>query len=255
MLTSPANKYHLRDTSAGGLTESDKRLQTLRPNGDDPTPLYLQVARKLGDAINAGQWRAEEALPPERELSEKLGVSRVTARKALDVLVDQKLIVRRQGSGTFIATHIEEPLHRLTNFTELLKHKGFESSSRWVERKLDAPTYEEVLKLGVSPGSQVARASSGCGSPTAWSWPSRGAPCPSHTFPIREQSKVLSMLTWTLEVRASFARFNTSVRSTPRRNSLRWVGIKTGDAILVVTRVGFTKENVAIELYRYVLPE
>ncbi|BCQ59599.1 hypothetical protein PBOI14_13490 [Pseudomonas sp. Boi14] len=74
-------------------------LLALRPDDSQPTPLYLQLARNLEAAIHAGQWKAEQALPSERNLSELLGISRVTARKALEVLFEQGLIRRSQGSG------------------------------------------------------------------------------------------------------------------------------------------------------------
>jgi GntR family transcriptional regulator len=226
---------------------NNKRFQALRPNGDDPTPLYLQVARKLADAINAGQWRAEQALPPERELSERLGVSRVTARKALDVLVEQRLILRRQGSGTFIATHIEEPLSRLTNFTELLKRKGFESSSRWVERKVDAPTYDEVLKLGVSPGSQVARLERlRLADGVVMALERSTLPIACLPDPRAVEGSLYAYLdTHGYGVVRALQHFH-AVNATKRMAQL--VGIKPGDAILLVTRIGFTRENVAIEL-------
>src|SRR5580704_6712448 len=226
---------------------NNKRLTALRPNGDDPTPLYLQVARRLADAINGGQWRAEEALPPERELSDKLGISRVTARKALDVLVEQKLIHRRQGSGTFISTHIEEPLSRLTNFTELLKRKGFESSSRWVERTIDAPTYDEVLKLGVSPGSQVARLERlRLADGVVMALERSTLPIAYLPDPMAVESSLYAYLDacghGVVRALQHFRAVNASKRVA------RLVGINSGDAILLVTRVGFTKENVAIEL-------
>ena len=55
-------------------------LADLKPSARDASPLYLQLARKLGTAIRAGRFQAHEALPSERLLSESLGVSRVTAR-------------------------------------------------------------------------------------------------------------------------------------------------------------------------------
>ncbi len=72
-------------------------LLALRPDEAQPTPLYLQLARNLESAIHAGQWKAEEALPSERNLSETLNISRVTARKALEVLFEQGLIRRNQA--------------------------------------------------------------------------------------------------------------------------------------------------------------
>ncbi|WP_255215431.1 GntR family transcriptional regulator, partial [Burkholderia pseudomallei] len=61
---------------------TEDRWSDLRPDPDNDTPLYLQLARKLGDAIHDNRWAAGEALPSERLLAESLGVSRITARKA-----------------------------------------------------------------------------------------------------------------------------------------------------------------------------
>ena len=54
-------------------------LLALRPDDSQPTPLYLQLARNLEAAIHAGQWKAEQALPSERNLSELLGISRAVS--------------------------------------------------------------------------------------------------------------------------------------------------------------------------------
>lgn len=67
--------------------------------------------------IHAGTWTAGEALPSERSLSEGGGVSRITARKAIALLVEQGLIRRVRGAGSFITPRTEDPLSRLTGFT------------------------------------------------------------------------------------------------------------------------------------------
>ena len=90
-------------------------------------------------------------------MSESLDVSRVTARKAIDQLVEQGLIVRRRGSGNYIAPRIEQPLSRLTSFSEELQQRGYTPSSRWLKRSLTAAVPDEQLSLGLSPGSRVAR--------------------------------------------------------------------------------------------------
>lgn len=87
--------------------EGDKRLDDLRLDASAPTPLYLQLAAKLGEAIRGGHWKAGEALPAERQLCERLQISRVTLRQAVDALVEQGLVSRRQGAGTFVTSHIQ----------------------------------------------------------------------------------------------------------------------------------------------------
>lgn len=135
----------------------DPRFVEMTLDPDLATPLYHQLARQLGDAIEAGAWQAGEALPSERALAETLEVSRITARKALERLAEQGLIRRTHGSGTFIAPRFNQPLTRLTSFSELLTQRGFTPRSRWLSRQLGMPSTEEALRLGLRGGTQVAR--------------------------------------------------------------------------------------------------
>jgi GntR family transcriptional regulator len=128
-----------------------------RPDVRAASPLYMQLAQKLAEAIRDGRYHADEALPSERVLSETLRLSRVTARKAIDQLVDQGLVVRRRGSGNYIAPKLEQPLSRLTSFSEELHQRGFTPSSRWLTRTVSAAAPDEQLSLGLSPGSRVVR--------------------------------------------------------------------------------------------------
>lgn len=134
-----------------------KPLFEFKPDPRDSSPLYVQLSRKLGQAIRDGRYQADEALPSERVLSESVDVSRVTARKAIDQLVDQGLIVRRRGSGNYIAPRIEQPLSRLTSFSEELQQRGFRPSSRWLVRELTGAAPDEQLALGLATGARVAR--------------------------------------------------------------------------------------------------
>src|SRR5688572_14239936 len=71
-------------------------------------PLYLQVKDVLVERLAAGEWSPGGAIPSELELAAQYGVSHGTVRKAIDALADDNLVVRRQGKGTFVATHTEE---------------------------------------------------------------------------------------------------------------------------------------------------
>lgn len=128
-----------------------------RPDAGDSTPLYLQLARHLSEAIREGRYQPHEALASERLLSESLGLSRVTTRKALDQLALQGLIVRRQGSGNYIAPHLEQPLSRLTSFSEELHRRGYTPRSRWLSRTITAASREEQKSLGLPANARVAR--------------------------------------------------------------------------------------------------
>jgi len=102
-------------------------------------------------------WLAGEALPSERVLSEALGVSRVTARTAIGLLVEQGLIRRSQGAGSFITPRLEDPLSRLAGFSETQRRRGFTPDSRWLSRQTVQANREEVMQLGLSPAAAVVR--------------------------------------------------------------------------------------------------
>lgn len=71
-------------------------------------PLYEQIKRKILLALEQGVWNAGELIPSEIELANSYQVSSGTIRKALDELVSNHILIRRQGIGTFVATHQEE---------------------------------------------------------------------------------------------------------------------------------------------------
>ena len=99
--------------------------QYLRPLDDEHTlPLYQQLQRRLRDAIENRIVGPDDALPPERELAEELAVSRITVRKAIEGLVEEGLLVRRQGSGTFVSNRVEKNFSKLTSFSEDMRARG-----------------------------------------------------------------------------------------------------------------------------------
>ena len=76
--------------------------------GSDPggqLPLYKEVKRLLTQSLAAGEWQAGVALPSETRLAERYRVSIGTVRKAIDELVAERILVRHQGRGTFVASH------------------------------------------------------------------------------------------------------------------------------------------------------
>lgn len=123
-------------------------------------PLYLKLRQTLEDAIHSGRLGHGAALPAERDLAEYANVSRVTVRKAVDDLVRDGLLTRRQGSGTFVVkpvSRVQQPLSQLTSFTEDMARRGLTTRSEWVERGLFQASPEEMMMLGLAAGTMVAR--------------------------------------------------------------------------------------------------
>ncbi len=71
------------------------------------TPLYKQIKRLVIDDLDRGAWKPGELIPSEQELAVRFQVSQGTVRKAIDELSAENLLTRRQGKGTFVATHDE----------------------------------------------------------------------------------------------------------------------------------------------------
>jgi GntR family transcriptional regulator len=127
---------------------------------DGGGPLYLKLRQALESAILTGVLQHGEALPPERDMAEFANISRVTVRKAVDELVRDGLLLRRHGSGTFVSkplAKVEQPLSRLTSFTEDMARRGLATRAEWLERGLFEPSPDEMVMLGLGPGMKVAR--------------------------------------------------------------------------------------------------
>ena len=102
-------------------------------------PLYVKLRRVLEDAIESGVIGHGEALPTERDIAERAALSRVTVRKAVDDLVSDGRLIRRQGSGTFVAapvSKVRQPLSQLTSFSEDMARRGLSMQSKWLARGL-----------------------------------------------------------------------------------------------------------------------
>lgn len=123
-------------------------------------PLYLQLQRRILEAIGEGRLVPGDSLPPERELALLTGLSRVTVRKAVQTLVASGQLVQRQGSGTFVAAKVErleQALSLLTSFTEDMARRGKSVESIWLDRGIYHPAPEEIMALGLGADDRVAR--------------------------------------------------------------------------------------------------
>ncbi|WP_367717959.1 GntR family transcriptional regulator [Nitratireductor sp. GISD-1A_MAKvit] len=133
---------------------------TERVEAMGPGPLYLRLRRLLEEAILGGVLGEGEALPTERDIAELTALSRVTVRRAVDDLVKQGRLIRRHGSGTFVApsvSRVEQSLSLLTSFTEDMARRGLTARSEWLERVVVAPSPDEMMVLGLSIGDKVSR--------------------------------------------------------------------------------------------------
>lgn len=132
-------------------------LNKISPDKETTTPLYMQIAKNIRTRISEGKVAVGEALPPERDLCHMTGTSRVTIRKALDQLVEDKIIQRKQGAGTFVLPRIEHLESSLKGFTGNAHNQGHHPQAIWIMKTYGTPTLEEAEILKISQTDKVMR--------------------------------------------------------------------------------------------------
>ncbi len=222
------------------------QLEALKPSDLDPTPKYLQIARKMTDLIEKQVWQQDHGIPSERQLVELLDVSRVTARRALQVVEEKGLLVRRPGSGTFVAPHLNQTLSRLSSFSEELKLRGMTSNASWLMRDIAQASSQELIALGLPRGARVARVKRlriADDTPMAIEYcrvPETVLPDPNA---IEASLYALLDARGTPVVRA--LQTISAVNATPDHATL--LDVDVGEAVLFVTRLGYGRDGRPIE--------
>jgi GntR family transcriptional regulator len=129
---------------------------------------YRAIADELRGRVESGELRPGRLLPSESELSRAHAVSRVTVRKALDLLREEGLVDARQGFGWFVsADPVRQALGRLGTIEEQLSELGLSSERRVVGFRFVAPTPQVRQVLGVEAVLEVRRVNLADGQPFA----------------------------------------------------------------------------------------
>ena len=113
-------------------------------------PAYMKIHDHIKKDIDEKRWAIGQKLPSERDLAEQFMVSRMTLRQAISLLVEEGVLERRVGSGTFVAsTRVQEKMRGTTSFTEIVISQGKVPSSQLISYRRTIPNEQEVAKLGI----------------------------------------------------------------------------------------------------------
>ncbi|QEA33182.1 GntR family transcriptional regulator [Leuconostoc carnosum] len=119
-------------------------------------PRYIQIHNQIKSRVEAGEWQAQERLPAERELADEFDVSRMTLRQAIQTLVDEGLLERKVGSGTYVAEQkVSERVLGITSFTELMASTGRVAKTKTVSYKITSPSASEMMHLKLFENDEV----------------------------------------------------------------------------------------------------
>lgn len=126
-------------------------------SGESGKPLYRRLEDAVKQALGTSHLKRGAVIPSERTLCDALGISRVTVRKAIDGLVSDGLLDRRQGAKTVVSSRLEKSLATMTSFSEDMRSRGLEPGCVWISREIARPSPAEMMALGISGSEKVAR--------------------------------------------------------------------------------------------------
>lgn len=135
--------------SENSAQRPEPHAQAITSNTPAFSPLYQQIKGLILNGLRAGEWKPGEAIPSEMDLAARFRVSQGTVRKAIDELAAENLLLRRQGKGTFVATHAEQQVQ--FRFLMLVPDSGTRGS--------EGPAQRDIIECRRSRASaDVARA-------------------------------------------------------------------------------------------------
>jgi GntR family transcriptional regulator len=222
------------------------------------SPLYQQIKALILQSLQAAEWRPGDLIPSEQELAQRYRVSQGTVRKAIDELAADNLLVRRQGKGTFVATHAEAHIQyrflRLHPDIGTLDAEGPASRQILECRRMRAPA-EITQILGLRGGEtvvQVSRVLAFQGVPTILEdlWlpgnPFRGLTLDTL---VQHQGPMYALFEAQFGVRMVRAEEKIKAVSATATVAER-LGIAAGTPLLSVERLAYTYNDVPMELRR-----
>jgi GntR family transcriptional regulator len=222
------------------------------------SPLYQQIKGLILNSLRLGEWKPGEVIPSEMELATRFRVSQGTVRKAIDELAAENLLVRRQGKGTFVATHAAQQVQ--FRFLKLVPDSGTPGSEGPAQRDIiecrRARASADIARaLALRNGDavlQVRRVLSFADTPTILEdiW------LPATAFKgltaerlVNDQGPMYALFETEFNVR--MVRAEEKIRAEPAINGLEnLLKVAPGTPLLSVERIAYTYKDVPMELRR-----
>ncbi|HGK7339374.1 TPA: GntR family transcriptional regulator [Streptococcus equi subsp. zooepidemicus] len=121
-------------------------------------PAYIKIHDAIKKDIEKEVWTIGSRLPSERDLAEHFEVSRMTLRQAITLLVEEGILERRVGSGTYVASHrVQERMRGTTSFTEIVNSQGRKPSSKLISYQRQLASNTEINQLHLEESDYVIR--------------------------------------------------------------------------------------------------
>lgn len=216
-------------------------------------PIYVQIEEILKQRIYLEEYKIGENIPSERELSLQFDVSRMTVRQSITNLVNSGLLYREKGRGTYVANpKLEQPLMGLTSFTEDMKARGMEPSSKILRFEKIVPPMDIARDLLLEPGEEVffvARIRSADSKPMAI----ERTYIPVKVYPELDEKKIMGSLYALIE-----AKFHQKIGNAIQQmeaalvsnEDSKYLQINNTAPVLIIKRTSFLADGIPFELVR-----
>ncbi len=140
------------------MRELETHIDDRELDRHDPQPLYEQIKDILVDWVDRTPLRPNDQIPSERELCEQFGVNRLTVRKAINELVQEGVLFRQPGKGTFVSPpKITQPLLVLRSFTEAMLQEGRVPGTKVHRVEVQAGSVRVCQQLQIEVGAPVVK--------------------------------------------------------------------------------------------------
>ena len=254
----PMNNVPSSISEIGSGQSGDSGAAASVPPSPSFSPLYQQIKTLILQSLQAGEWKPSSAIPSEMELAARFKVSQGTVRKAIDELAAENLLVRRQGKGTFVATHAEQ--HVQYRFLRLFPNNGNPDSEGPAQREIvdckrTRATTDIARALAIRAGDavlQVRRVLSFVQVPTILEdlW-LPGTPFKGLTVERLRASNAPMYALFETEFGVRMVRAEEKIRAVlPDAEQCTLLQVKPDMPLLSVERTAFTYNDVPMELRR-----
>ncbi|MEE6715310.1 GntR family transcriptional regulator [Schleiferilactobacillus harbinensis] len=218
------------------------------------SPVYIQIHNQLKRDVEAGKWKVGDRIPAERELALQFDVSRMTLRQAIQTLVDEGILERRVGSGTYVANQkVQEAASGVTSFTDIMKRQGKKPSSKTISYHFATPSLSEIEKLHLAGDApevlRMERIRYADGVPISF----EVASIPADIVQGLTKAEVTDSFYHALETKGGYelggAQQTVSAETASERIS-EYLDIKRGEAILKMRQITFLQDGRPFEYVR-----
>ncbi|MGE7366224.1 GntR family transcriptional regulator [Desemzia incerta] len=216
-------------------------------------PIYIQIHNKIRKMIEEGKWQVGERIPSERDLAKTFEVSRMTLRQAVQTLVDEGILERRVGSGTYVSSQkVQEKMTGIQSFTETILSQGKTPTSKTVSYHVKPASVSEAEHLNLQNETVVLRMERvrfADDVPICF----EVATIPYHLVESLGKKEITSSLYRTLaekkDIHVGRAEQTISAMLASERTA-EHLNIKRGEAILRLKQITYSKDNRPFEYVR-----